>query len=141
MAGRPGQSFRTGGLTPVIAARTIGHGKATSEDPGPRAGRLGPRRDMTRILLIDDEEQIRLTIGELLRVTGYDVVVAADGQEGLDLFRQHTFDLVITDLLMPKKGGLETIADLRRLKPELKIIATYGGGRASLDAAREVLHA
>jgi CheY-like chemotaxis protein len=86
---------------------------------------------MTRILLIDDEEQIRLTIGELLRVTGYDVVVAGDGQEGLDLFQQQTFDLVITDLRMPKKGGVETIRALRSLQPGLKIIATYGGGRIS----------
>ena len=84
---------------------------------------------MTRILLIDDEEQIRLTIGALLRIAGYDVVVAVDGREGLDLFQRQPFDLVITDVLMPRMDGAETIAALRRLKPGLKVIATYGGGR------------
>ncbi len=86
---------------------------------------------MTRILLIDDEEQIRLTIGALLRIAGYDVVAAVDGQEGLELFRRQPFDLVITDVLMPRMDGAETIAALRRLRPGLKVIATYGGGRIS----------
>jgi CheY-like chemotaxis protein len=89
------------------------------------------KRGMKRILLIDDEEQIRLTIGALLRIAGYDVVAAADGQEGLDLFQRQTFDLVITDVVMPRMDGAETIAALRRLRPELKVIATYGGGRIS----------
>ena len=86
---------------------------------------------MTRILLIDDEEQIRLTIGALLRIAGYEVITAADGQEGLDLFRLQPVDLVITDVLMPRMDGAETIAALRRLRPGLKVIATYGGGRVS----------
>lgn len=86
---------------------------------------------MTRILLIDDEEQIRLTIGALLRIAGYDVVAAADGREGLDLFQREPFDLVITDVVMPRMDGAETIAALRRLRPGLKVIATYGGGRIS----------
>ena len=86
---------------------------------------------MTRILLIDDEEQIRLTIGALLRIAGYDVIAAADGREGLDLFQREPFDLVITDVVMPRMDGAETIAALRRLRPGLKVIATYGGGRIS----------
>jgi CheY-like chemotaxis protein len=86
---------------------------------------------MTRILLIDDEEQVRLTLTALLQAAGYEVVAAADGQEGLSLFQQQAFDLVITDVLMPRKGGAETIADLRRLQPGLKIIAAYGGGRVA----------
>jgi CheY-like chemotaxis protein len=84
---------------------------------------------MAQILLIDDEEPVRLTLSALLRVGGHEVVAAADGAEGLEVFQRQAFDLVITDLLMPKKGGLETIADLRRLRPGLKIIAMYGGGR------------
>jgi CheY-like chemotaxis protein len=83
---------------------------------------------MTRILLIDDEEPVRLTLGEMLRLAGYEVVTAGDGQEGLDLFQRQAFDLVVTDVVMPRKGGAETILELRRLRPGLRIIAIYGGG-------------
>lgn len=84
---------------------------------------------MAHILLIDDEEQVRLALSALLEVAGHQVVIAANGVEGLERFQPQAFDLVITDVLMPKKGGRETIAALRRLQPGLKIIATYGGGR------------
>jgi CheY-like chemotaxis protein len=84
---------------------------------------------MPRILLIDDDEQVRLALAGLLRVDRHEVVTAADGAEGLEWFQRQAFDLVITDLIMPKKGGPETIAALRRLRPGLKIIAMYGGGR------------
>jgi DNA-binding response OmpR family regulator len=86
---------------------------------------------MKRILLIDDDEPIRLSLGELLRIAGYAVVAAADGREGLDLFRQQSFDLVITDVLMPRMDGAATIAALRGLRPGVKVIAMYGGGRVS----------
>lgn len=84
---------------------------------------------MPRILLIDDEEQIRLTYGALLKIGGHEVVTAVDGEEALALFRRQPFDLVITDVVMPRMGGAETIAALRRLRPSLKVIAVYGGGR------------
>ena len=83
---------------------------------------------MTRILLIDDEEQIRSTIGALLRASGYEVSTAPDGKAGVSLFQHEPYDLVITDVLMPGMGGAEVIAALRRLQPGLKIIASYGGG-------------
>ncbi|HTT55709.1 MAG TPA: response regulator [Opitutaceae bacterium] len=86
---------------------------------------------MTRILLIDDEEQIRSTIGALLRASGYEVSTAADGRAGVSLFEREPHDLVITDVLMPVMGGADVIATLRRLRPELRIIATYGGGLVS----------
>jgi len=86
---------------------------------------------MTRILLIDDEEQIRATVGALLQASGFEVVAAADGEAGVGLFQQQPFDLVLTDVLMPRMGGAEVIAALRRLRPEIKIIATYGGGRVA----------
>ena len=58
-----------------------------------------------RILLIDDEEAVRLTVGEILKRAGYEVQSAADGKSGLDLFQRQSFDLLITDLLMPEGDG------------------------------------
>ena len=59
-----------------------------------------------RILLIDDEEAVRLKVGEILKRAGYEVQSAADGKSGLDLFQRQSFDLLITDLLMPEGDGL-----------------------------------
>ena len=82
-----------------------------------------------RILLIDDEEAVRLTVGEILRRAGYEVQSANDGKSGLDLFRRQNFDLLITDLLMPERDGLETIMELRRGRTPLKIMVISGCGQ------------
>jgi DNA-binding response OmpR family regulator len=84
---------------------------------------------VARILIIDDEDQPRRMLQQVLIRAGYEVVEARDGNEGLQLFRTSPTDLIITDILMPEKEGLETIIDLRREFPAVKIIAISGGGR------------
>ena len=84
---------------------------------------------MARILIIDDEDQPRCMLQQVLIRAGHDVVEARDGNQGLQLFRTSPTDLIITDILMPEKEGLETIIDLRREFPAVKIIAISGGGR------------
>ena len=86
---------------------------------------------MVRILVIDDEAQVRSMLQGVLDEEGYQVVVAADGREGLELYRQKPCELVITDLLMPEKEGLETIRELRHDFPGVKIIAISGGSRVN----------
>ena len=83
---------------------------------------------MARILLIDDEDQVRATLKEIMEKQGYEVAEAADGYEGMRLYREKPADLVITDMIMPKKEGMETIMDLKTEFPETKIIAISGGG-------------
>lgn len=80
------------------------------------------------ILLIDDEEEVRHGLGEMLRRAGYEVETAGDGKEGLKRIGEQTIELVITDLLMPGQDGIETIVALRHLHPSIKIIAISGGG-------------
>ncbi len=82
-----------------------------------------------RILLIDDDEQLRRMLRHALERSGYAVVEAQNGVEGLRLFKESPVDLVITDILMPEKEGLETIVELLRACPTVKIIAMTGGGR------------
>ena len=84
---------------------------------------------MPRILLVDDEDQIRSTYAALLRARGHEVTTAADGREAVELFGKELFDLVITDVVMPRMGAAEAIAAMRALRPDIKIIAAYGGGR------------
>ena len=87
---------------------------------------------MASILIIDDELQIRVMMRRILEKVGYEVYEASDGKEGIKLFRDKPTDLVITDIIMPEKEGLETILDLRHDFPKIKIIAISGGGKTGL---------
>jgi CheY-like chemotaxis protein len=96
---------------------------------------------MARILIIDDQPQIRDNCREALEDAGHTVTVAEDGQEGLRLYEQKSADLVVLDLYMPKLDGLATIQALRAVTPRLPIIAMSGGGafgqgKSFLDVAR-----
>lgn len=84
---------------------------------------------MARILLIDDEAEFRALIKAMLERAGYEVILATNGAEGLRSYRESPVDLVITDIIMPEKEGVETILDLKRDYPDVKIIAISGGGR------------
>ncbi len=84
---------------------------------------------MARILIVDDDESIRRTLRRMLESAGYDVVEAADGQEGVELYKEDSVDLVLMDLIMPEKEGIQAAAELRHYDPEVKIIAISGGGR------------
>jgi DNA-binding NtrC family response regulator len=87
---------------------------------------------MTEILVIDDDAQIRLLLRRILENEGYRVHDAADGSRGLALIKKHQIALVITDIIMPEKEGLETILDIRHEYPNMKIIAISGGGKTGL---------
>jgi YesN/AraC family two-component response regulator len=83
---------------------------------------------MARILIIDDEPQIRSMLKLMLERDGYEVVEAPDGVEGIRVYRQNPADLIITDLIMPNKDGIGMIIDLKKEFPGVKIIAMSGGG-------------
>ncbi len=85
---------------------------------------------MARILIIDDDAAILKIYRLLLEQADYEVVAAPDGEVGTRLFRAEPFDLVLTDIIMPNKEGIETIRDLTREYPDVKIIAISGGGNA-----------
>ena len=97
---------------------------------------------MKRVLVVDDNYDVRTMLQALLEQAGFGVSLAADGAEALALQRAAPFDVVITDIFMPGKEGIETIAELRREFPQTRIIALTGGSRVgSLDylaVAREL---
>jgi DNA-binding response OmpR family regulator len=84
---------------------------------------------MAKILVIDDEPSILLMIKKMLEKEGHKVDLALNGKDGTEIFENIKPDLVITDIIMPEKEGLETILELRKKNPGLKIIAISGGGR------------
>lgn len=84
---------------------------------------------MKKILLIDDDPALRSAVAQSLARSGYQVVEAGNGAEGLSIYRADPADLIITDIVMPEKEGLETIMELRKEFPSVKVIAISGGGR------------
>ena len=97
---------------------------------------------MAHIIIIDDEDLVRATFRDLLEDMGYAVTEAVDGDRGLKALEAHPAEMVITDLLMPNKEGIETILELRKKKPNVKIIAVSGGGSTRrsnfLDMAKKL---
>ena len=91
-----------------------------------------------RILIIDDEVQIREMLGQMLSREGYDVINAPDGKVGMKVCREQHVDLIITDIIMPEKDGIEMILELRHDFPDLKVIAISGGGRLGPDGYLEM---
>ena len=83
--------------------------------------------DMARILVVDDEPVIRAIIRETLEKKGHTVDCAADGQEGLLSLSEAAYDILVCDLLMPVREGIETIRDARRLYPSISIVVVTGG--------------
>lgn len=84
---------------------------------------------MASILVIDDDSSVRAVIVGALSDAGYEVMEAVDGQEGLKCYKNSPTDLVITDLIMPEKEGIETVMELRCEFPQVKVIAISGGTR------------
>jgi CheY-like chemotaxis protein len=95
-----------------------------------------------RILVVDDNDDLRATIQALLQADGFDVAQAADGRAALAELRSRPADVVLTDLVMPDQDGIETIVELKKLYPHLKIVAMSGWTSAQgsdyLQVAREI---
>jgi CheY-like chemotaxis protein len=82
---------------------------------------------MALVLVIDDDEDVRRVVEVMLKNAGHDAVLAVDGNDGLRHFQQQHFDLVICDVFMPNKEGIETLKELRQLDPVVPIIMMSGG--------------
>ena len=81
---------------------------------------------MTRVLVIDDNEDFRNLAKHWLEEAGFSVAVALDGRIGLELQRHQPADVIVTDIFMPDRDGIETISALRKEFPDAKIIAMSG---------------
>jgi len=81
----------------------------------------------THILIIEDDDPYRIMLGSALEAEGYRVTLAENGKVGIKAFQVDPADIVVTDVIMPEQEGIETIMDLKRSHPDLKIIAMSGG--------------
>jgi len=91
---------------------------------------------MKRILIVDDDFLVRDMLERLMRKARYDTETAENGARAMALHRKHPVDLVITDIRMPGREGLDPVAEFRTSAPGVKIIAVSGGGR--IDSSRSL---
>lgn len=92
---------------------------------------------MALILLVDDDPQMLRLLTDIIKLDGHEPILAEDGEIALGYFEHQAPDLVITDILMPNKEGLEFISEIREMYPDLKIIAYSGGGSADPESYLE----
>jgi len=93
---------------------------------------------MARILVIDDDAQVRGAVRRILERAGHTVEDVGNGDAGLRAHRERPADLIITDIFMPERDGIETIRQLRHESPQVKIIAISGGDRTqTLDLRKD----
>jgi DNA-binding response OmpR family regulator len=95
-------------------------------------------RIYAKVLIIDDHPSVRSVYKEAFEAAGYEVVEAADGQEGIDSYVRESPDLVITDIGMPIRDGHEVIDEIRKGDRDVKVIAVTGAGIQHLPVAHEM---
>jgi CheY-like chemotaxis protein len=86
---------------------------------------------MSRILVIDDEAEFRSLARRLLEAEGHEVIEAGTGNEGIAQFEAHQPDVIVTDIFMPEKSGIETILQIREKNATVRIIAVSGSSDLS----------
>ena len=90
---------------------------------------------MAQILIAEDNDADRLFLGAVLEEAGHDLHFAEDGEEALTIYAKNPIDVVVTDIMMARKDGVELIMALRKLNPDVAIIAVSGKGPTGLGFA------
>lgn len=94
------------------------------------------------VCVIEDDELVRSRLADILRDSGHNVFEADTADRGIELIRTEKADVAVVDILMPDRDGLEAIGQLRRTRPDLRIVAISGGGRVGpqiyLELARQI---
>ena len=92
---------------------------------------------MALVLIVDDDPQMLRLLSDVVELDGHDVLMAQDGALAIEYFQHQAPELMITDILMPNKEGLELISEVREQHPDTKIIAYSGGGSADPESYLE----
>jgi DNA-binding response OmpR family regulator len=100
----------------------------------------GPNGRAKRVLVVDDDQLVRTTAKTILERAGYTVSVAGDGNGAIAEMSREEADLVVLDIIMPDKEGIETLLHLKRDHPGVKVIAISSGGRKGIDDFLMIAH-
>ena len=103
-----------------------------------RLDKLAEQKAIKRILIADDDEPFRKMLRQMLEREGYEIGEAANGKEAIRNYSEQPFDLVITDIIMPEKEGLDTVVDIKNKDPEAKFIVISGSNWFGTDVEFEI---
>lgn len=92
---------------------------------------------MARVLVVDDEQSIRITVSEFIKEDGHEVSLADDAAEALSLLREDPFDVVVTDIILPRKSGVALLGDIREVDPDVQVIMITG--EPEIESAAEAV--
>ena len=128
----PGQGTRFEILFPCFARPASKRSDAVEPHAAGESGNV-----KGTVLVIDDEDMLRLAVAKMLRRKGFSVLEAGDGASGVDLFREHSevVDVVLLDVTLPAMSGGEVLATLRKMRPAVKVILTTAYGPEKARAA------
>lgn len=84
---------------------------------------------MAKILLVEDDELVRDMLTQLMQRASHEVICAANGEEASECLKREEPDIMVTDIIMPKKSGITLISEVKKSHPNLEVIAISGGGR------------
>ena len=90
-----------------------------------------------KVLVVDDEERFRTTMGKLLGVSGMEVRTLGSGREALDELQRNRYDVIVLDVRMPEMSGIEALAAIKKIDPGIEVIILTG--HASVDVAVEIM--
>ncbi len=93
--------------------------------------------DRPKILIVDDENRFRKTLGKLLTARSLEVRDAANGEEALELIAKQEPDIILLDVKMPGMGGIKALAEIKRDHPNVEVLVL--SGHASVDTAKEII--
>ncbi len=92
---------------------------------------------LPKVLIVDDEERFRKTMCKLLTVEGMEATTAGSGQEALEKLKGGVYDVIVLDVRMPEMTGVQALAEIRKIDPEVEVIIMTG--YASVDTAKEIM--
>jgi two-component system cell cycle sensor histidine kinase/response regulator CckA len=94
------------------------------------------------VLVVDDEETVQTVTQAMLEFAGYCVLSARDGEQAIEMIKHEaaSADLVLLDMIMPRKDGLETLGELRSIRPDLRVLMTSGYNEGSAAGRLEGVH-
>jgi len=102
---------------------------------------IEPEDSLSKVLVVDDDGAVLTLLSDVLTEAGYEVSAAQDGVKALQAAQIQSFDLLLTDLVMPDRDGIEVIQSIRKYQPNIKIIAISGAFGGSMLRAAELLGA
>jgi CheY-like chemotaxis protein len=126
----PAAAYRVAGNKPagicVLCGSPVSAGMTVERKPAGDAGRGAKNVKHAEVLIVDDDRDLADSLADFIEANGYKACVASNGQEAIERYREHDFDMAFMDVRMPVMNGVDSFLEIRRLRPDAKIVMMTG---------------